>query len=285
MIRATLRIRDGLSSGRVWLRSVVKNVQQALVEAGDATDADGKFGSGTEKSVKAFQKAQGLPETGIVDKPTWEALAPFLQTATAQRKALIAELLNSYEGDLGWVHEQEGHVGKPYWPKGISGITLDPGLDLGYADRALVKKLYQPMVSPAQWEAIEMAFGIKGDEAEAALKTIPDLRSIRIGSEQADEIMPYTAQPYWEGIAKRFSALAVPETLPSVQTVLLSLAYNRGINNKDLDQLRAPLDAGDWEDVANKVGAMQQDHALEGIRIRRRREADLIRAELEFIQT
>ena len=32
---------------------------------------DGIFGVGTENAVKAFQKIFGLPETGIVDFPTW----------------------------------------------------------------------------------------------------------------------------------------------------------------------------------------------------------------------
>ncbi len=97
--------------------------------------------------------------------------------------------------------------------------------------------------------------------------------------------MPHAATPYWDGIIKRFSALAQPGALPSVQTVLLSLSYNRGPNNSDLAQLAGPLDSGDWIRVAERIGAMQQDHKLEGIRERRRREADLIRAELEYLDS
>lgn len=36
--------------------------------------ADGKFGRGTERSVKAFQTASHLPETGVIDAATWSAL-------------------------------------------------------------------------------------------------------------------------------------------------------------------------------------------------------------------
>lgn len=46
--------------------SAVKTVQVAL-----KIDADGKFGPGTEKAVKAFQKKEGLPVTGIVDEETY----------------------------------------------------------------------------------------------------------------------------------------------------------------------------------------------------------------------
>lgn len=47
----------------------VKIVQTAL-----KLKADGDFGPGTEKAVKAYQKAKGLPETGIVDQKTFKAL-------------------------------------------------------------------------------------------------------------------------------------------------------------------------------------------------------------------
>jgi len=35
---------------------------------------DGKFGKETERAVKAFQKIIGVPETGVVDETTWNAL-------------------------------------------------------------------------------------------------------------------------------------------------------------------------------------------------------------------
>jgi hypothetical protein len=47
----------------------VKKVQQLL-----NLTADGSFGPGTEKAVKAFQKKSGLPSTGIVDQATLKAL-------------------------------------------------------------------------------------------------------------------------------------------------------------------------------------------------------------------
>jgi peptidoglycan hydrolase-like protein with peptidoglycan-binding domain len=47
----------------------VKKVQELL-----GLKADGDFGPGTEKSVKAFQKNSSLPVTGIVDQATLKAL-------------------------------------------------------------------------------------------------------------------------------------------------------------------------------------------------------------------
>jgi murein DD-endopeptidase MepM/ murein hydrolase activator NlpD len=36
---------------------------------------DGQFGPITERAVKAFQKTSSIPETGVVDKKTWDLLA------------------------------------------------------------------------------------------------------------------------------------------------------------------------------------------------------------------
>ena len=47
----------------------VKIVQQAL-----GLKADGEFGPGTDKAVKAFQKGNGLKVTGIVDAQTFKAI-------------------------------------------------------------------------------------------------------------------------------------------------------------------------------------------------------------------
>ena len=47
----------------------VTNIQQAL-----KLKADGEFGPATEKAVKAFQKKEGMPVTGIVDEETWRRI-------------------------------------------------------------------------------------------------------------------------------------------------------------------------------------------------------------------
>ncbi|SRR5713226_5809353 len=71
MIRAILRRGDDMSNGRDWLDSAVKCVQLALLEAGHPVQAEGEFGPGTEQAVKTFQQAQGLSQSGIIEKATW----------------------------------------------------------------------------------------------------------------------------------------------------------------------------------------------------------------------
>jgi hypothetical protein len=54
--------------------SYVTDLQNALLAHGYQTEADGQFGAGTERVVKAFQKAAGLVPDGRVGKRSWKAL-------------------------------------------------------------------------------------------------------------------------------------------------------------------------------------------------------------------
>ncbi len=61
-----LRYRSGFPSTSPNLQNDVKRLQRALLKAGYEVDVDGRFGQGTLKAVKAFQRAQGLKVDGIV---------------------------------------------------------------------------------------------------------------------------------------------------------------------------------------------------------------------------
>lgn len=53
----------------------VKGIQTRLIELGFLSgNADGDFGTGTENAVMAYQEANGLTATGIVDEATYNAL-------------------------------------------------------------------------------------------------------------------------------------------------------------------------------------------------------------------
>ena len=214
MIRVELRRGDGLSSGRPWLNSVVKTVQHGLVQAGYPITADGKFGGGTQREVKRFQANGGLPQTGVVDRATWRALGPHHSAAVGRGQTEMATVLTGFRGDLDWIHQQEGHLGRPYWPKGQSGVTLDPGVDLGHAAPEVVDSLYGPMLTQAQMRALRQVYGLKREHARDALNRIVGIKDIRISRAQALKVMPHSAQPYWEGIIRTFRALTRRDTRP-----------------------------------------------------------------------
>ncbi len=66
---------DGVLTLQYYLSYVALFVQ-SVVSAG----FDGVFGPITANSVRSFQKTYGLPETGVVDRPTWERLESVYQS-------------------------------------------------------------------------------------------------------------------------------------------------------------------------------------------------------------
>ncbi|MEN3280349.1 MAG: hypothetical protein V7607_1489, partial [Solirubrobacteraceae bacterium] len=61
----------------------VKELQLALGQAGFKVKTDGKFGTGTLRAVKRFQRASRLKPTGTVDKQTVSALKRALRGSSA----------------------------------------------------------------------------------------------------------------------------------------------------------------------------------------------------------
>ena len=53
----------------------VKEIKRYLKKAGSGVKQDSVFDIGTVAAVRAFQKKNGLPVTGIVDKKTFAKLA------------------------------------------------------------------------------------------------------------------------------------------------------------------------------------------------------------------
>lgn len=205
----------------------------------------------------------------------------------------LAGLLPGFKGDLKWLHARESHAGRPYWPKGKSGITLDPGLDVLHADWSLVEKVVGPHITADQLARLKACKHLAGIEARAACqdpwkataKTPGYLRKwwgkvsdIRISRELAAELLPQVADPYWRALVKRFPGLL--DAPPEVQVAVLSVGYNRGAGNKGLSVLKPWIAAGDWGEVGRQIKAMQQDHPQAVIRERRRLEGDLILAAL-----
>jgi peptidoglycan hydrolase-like protein with peptidoglycan-binding domain len=62
-------------SGTAMSPQMIRQVQQKLNQEGfDAGSVDGVWGPETKEALKNFQKKQGLPETGNLDKETLSAL-------------------------------------------------------------------------------------------------------------------------------------------------------------------------------------------------------------------
>ncbi|MEW9797039.1 pesticin C-terminus-like muramidase [Alteromonas sp. CYL-A6] len=275
-----LTMNDGFPNQRPGSRSEVKHLQRLLNHTGFTLTADGYFGQATKDAVMRFQQAESYPATGDVDDATWQALekrlAARLTDAATAPTALPDTELEGFRGDSHWIHQREGHAGKAYWPGGASGVTLDPGFDLGHQETDAIRQHFSAFLSPEQLDACIQCIGITGEEARSRLDESAVLGSIRVSREQAEQVFPAVLAPYWEAISRRFPVLTSASTPPAVQTALLSLAFNRGAYNRDLASLSEPLAEHDWMRVGTRIGQMQQNHSLAGIRKRRKMEGDLI---------
>jgi hypothetical protein len=250
----------------------VRRLQRLLIRQGFILEADGVFGEDTEQAIRSLQNENNLQVDGIAGPEVWRILDP-----SQAEPGSSEDRLENFRGDLAWIYSREGHTGRAYWPGGDSGVTLDPGVDLGQAPSRLVEEAYKDILLQDQLEAVRRVFGVKGEAAGKALLADPLLQSIRISRSQAEMVFPCCIQPYWEALCRRFPSLASQDVPGPVQTALLSLADNRGPGNRNLTPLQRPFEEKDWGRVADIIGNMQQNHRLEVIRRRRRMEADLIR--------
>lgn len=89
---------SGLPFKKGQQSTYIQSIQQKL---GGLT-IDGKFGSKTEASVKAFQKANNLTQDGIVGKNTWRALfgADFPQTFSQSSTSVGLKTTSSEKTDF-----------------------------------------------------------------------------------------------------------------------------------------------------------------------------------------
>jgi len=83
----------------------VKKLQQRLVDLNYLSGGvDGSYGNGTANAVSAFQKEAGLPETGIADEATQNALfaddAPKSKVYNKLDYKAVARDPDAHEGDL-----------------------------------------------------------------------------------------------------------------------------------------------------------------------------------------
>ncbi|WP_394220781.1 peptidoglycan-binding protein [Alteromonas gracilis] len=291
-----LKLYDGFATGRPDCKAEVMHLQRCFNGLSIPMAVDGFFGVGTETAVSTFQKEQNLPVTSIVDNATWMRIEQLLESGvhddtsksiyhvtnesqkaqTEYGEPSLGAQWSLFRGDLTWLHDREGHAGKAYWPGGASGVTLDPGFDLGQQEPEELNKHYASMLNPIQLVACKRCLGLKGRDAKAFLNQSLELLSIRITKGQALKVMPYIAVPYWVAVAKRFPNVKGESCPGTVHTALLSLAFNRGPNNSALSCLSAPIEQHNWSALATEIGNMQQNHSLAGIRKRRRMEADLI---------
>lgn len=218
----------------------------------------------TRELVADYQRGAGLEVDGRVGERTSAALL-------ADVRARGCPPLSAFRGRLGFVLAWEGHAGRPYWPRGASGVTLDPGFDLRFHEMAELRELYGDVLRAEDFDALELAIGV-GPGLARELVHDPLISRVRVGRLDAARILPRIAGSYWALACAAVPALLRADAPPGAHTALLSLTYNAGAD--DLAPLADPAESGNWRRVAALLGGMHP--SSESLSRRRRAESALI---------
>ena len=126
------------------------------------------------------------------------------------------------------------------WPGGDSGVTFGVGYDLGYNTREQIKADWTGLVNGNVLAYMLSVTGLKG---ESAKKRIPEAKGLTVPIAAAQTVFEKKSIPRFARLAER----AFPEMdklLPDVQSMIVSLCFNRGTALKDSVKLK---DAKDQE--------------------------------------
>lgn len=160
-----------------------REIQQALVNRGhDPGAVDGVWGKRSTKALKAFQKAEGLPQSGALDKPTAEKLFPL--------RAVIRErLLKTPEKDVAspavgddvaiqpfpFLNEESG-AAVTLLRLAITGVG---DCKLPALDSAGIRKTLRRQIGSADLGLVEMRIGAAGTAADDSFLPAPARFSAR----------------------------------------------------------------------------------------------------------
>lgn len=206
-----------------------------------------------------------------------------------------------FAGSIQWVHNEEGSGAKIYGtsvyfpdsltnPKTKSGVTIDPGVDMGNCDlnlinRVINKYVLHDVLTNKLANKLKSAVGNKGIYAALWLKDNKSWfkNNFRVPEYLALDVMEnITAIEYWLPLVKAMPELLKIKSLyikKAVHTALLSMSYNMGWGAVIL-MAKGFTAVGNYEGLAKKIS--NKRHSLKALTDRRKREAGLIYAALEL---
>lgn len=205
----------------------------------------------TPEQVRLYQANAGLVVDGKLGPITKSALR-------ADSFGAYVDELVGLRGSLGLIVDQEGFKGRAYWPGGASGVTLDYGWDLGHGaeSEADLRRLYGHIWSAEQLDVLARALDLQGKQAKAWLARERDGGwEWTITRDQAAQILPRAAGPYWQAAIRACPALLKAQ--PRVQTALLSVTYSAW--TWTVLQAARSISEGDWRLCASWVRASKGD--------------------------
>jgi hypothetical protein len=198
-------------------------------------------------------------------------------------------------GNLQWILNEEGSGAKfyrssAYYPDNranpvtSSGVTIDPGVDLGNGDRDMIDDVLEyylriGLLDGVQNALLRQAIGLKKfnaidwiNENEKHFKN-----KFLVKTDTAEIVAGrYSAVNYWRYLVDKLPELLqinLPFMAPSVHTALLSLAYNWGMS-RTVDLVAYPIKTRNYSELSARILTVK--HNSRALNERREREAELI---------
>lgn len=120
------------------------------------------------------------------------------------------------------------------WPGGDSGVTFGVGYDLGYNTKEQIKADWGGIVSGTLLTYMLAVAGFKGEKAKAM---IPAAKGLTVPIAAAQAVFEKKSIPRFARLAER-SFPGLDQLLPDVQSMIVSLSFNRGTSLKDAVNLK-----------------------------------------------
>ena len=173
---------------------------------------------------------------------------------------------------------------RPYWPGGMSGITLGIGYDLAHHSGA---DLEQDWLAPGHVRGNQFAIGslrsCVGMSGAAAAAREDSVRTLVVDRDGAAEVFRSRSLPKYEVLTR--DAFPGVEDLPApAYAALVSLVYNRGTDmngerRREMREIRDAVAAKDLPRIAAELRSMKRlwiGRGLDGLLSRREDEAAMV---------
>lgn len=236
--------------------------------------------------MRRIQQRLGVKADGVLGPETLTALETRLEIKVGPRtvslECSVSSLGQILRFEVGSRKRYEQEFQRPVWPGAASGVTIGIGYDLGMTPRAQIANDWKPHLFEPALAALLAVQGVTGAPAK---KLAQGLSQVVIPYQAAEEVFYLRTLPTFAA-STRTAFPGVEKLPPDAQGMLLSLVYNRGSSLRGERRtemaeiarlLRAP--EPDLEAIAAKFESMKRLWPdMKGLRDRRQREADIIRA-------
>jgi hypothetical protein len=185
----------------------------------------------------------------------------------------VASVSESYPTDIsvGLIDDFEGCTDTLVWPGYQSGPTIGCGIDLANIGIVNVKKIFSGVVEGNTYRTLLEATKVRGGKAESWSSR----HQVRLTEHQVHVTKNRMLRIMWLYVESQFPGI---DSAPGeIKTAVLSCAMNRGPYNKAILRLRPLVANKRYRELANVIQNMSNDHAERGLKLRRTREAELVR--------